>query len=562
MSTALRKKMHQDLQLAGLSEGTQGLYLRVLRQLAVHYDTPPDRLSEQQVRDYLLHLKNDKKSASSTLGIAYSAIKFFYSHTVPRDWPTLQRIRVQKEKRLPDVLTIDEVRQLIAAVRKLRFRTYFATVYSLGLRRNEGLHLQVRDIDGARMLVHVHRGKGAKDRFVPLPARTLTLLREYWVTHRNPVWLFPEIRSGQCGAVSSDGPMSKQSVQHAMQRVVRQLGLRKAVSIHTLRHSYATHLMEAGVNLRLIQQYLGHSSLQTTMVYLHLTTVSQEQAIAVINKLMELEPMPTVADVLRRYGGQYLERFGTTMPREHKKVLHAITACRTGELGTVLYVCQSCGEIHAIGRSCGNRHCPTCQHGKTKAWLDKQTDRLLPCPYFLVTFTLPAELRHWPEAISAWSMPRCSRRPARRCAPWPRTRDLLAPIASASSACCTHGAGHWTITRTCTMSCRGAASTRMAVAGCPPGLTSSCPRRLCPSSSAASSATSWHARTCFTWSTRRFGNATGWSTRRLPATAQPRCATSPRTSSEWRSVIIGSFLARMARSPSRTAASGPNDCGR
>ena len=270
MSTALRKKMHQDLQLAGLSEGTQGTYLRVVRQLAVHYHTPPDRLSEQQVRDYLLHLKNDKKSASSTLGIAYSAIKFFYSHTVPRDWPTLQRIRVQKEKRLPDVLTIDEVRQLIGAVRKLRFRTYFATVYSLGLRRNEGLHLQVPDIDSARMLVHVHRGKGAKDRFVPLPARTLTLLREYWVTHRNPVWLFPEIRSGQCGAVSSDGPMSKQSVQHAMQRVVRQLGLRKAVSIHTLRHSYATHLLEAGVNLRLIQQYLGHSSLETTMVYLHL----------------------------------------------------------------------------------------------------------------------------------------------------------------------------------------------------------------------------------------------------------------------------------------------------
>ena len=162
MSTVLRKKMHQDLQLAGLSEGTQGLYLRVLRQLAVHYDTPPDRLSEQQVRDYLLHLKNDKKSASSTLGIAYSAIKFFYSHTVPRDWPTLQRIRVQKEKRLPDVLTIDEVRQLIGAVRKLRFRAYFATVYSLGLRRNEGLHLQVRDIDSARMLVHVHRGKGAE----------------------------------------------------------------------------------------------------------------------------------------------------------------------------------------------------------------------------------------------------------------------------------------------------------------------------------------------------------------------------------------------------------------
>jgi hypothetical protein len=103
--------------------------------------------------------------------------------------------------------------------------------------------------------------------------------------------------------------------------------------------------------------------------------------------------MPTVADVLRRYGEQYLEQFGATMPGEHKKVLHAITACRTGELGTVLYACQSCGKIHVIGRSCGNRHCPTCQHDKTEAWLEKQTDRLLPCPYFLVTFTLPAELR-------------------------------------------------------------------------------------------------------------------------------------------------------------------------
>jgi hypothetical protein len=103
--------------------------------------------------------------------------------------------------------------------------------------------------------------------------------------------------------------------------------------------------------------------------------------------------MPTVADVVRRYGEQYLERFGATMPGEHKKVLHAISACRTGELGTVLYACQSCGKTHVIGRSCGNRHCPTCQHEKTQAWLEKQTDRLLPCPYFLVTFTLPSELR-------------------------------------------------------------------------------------------------------------------------------------------------------------------------
>ena len=103
--------------------------------------------------------------------------------------------------------------------------------------------------------------------------------------------------------------------------------------------------------------------------------------------------MPSVADVVRRYGGEYLERFGATIPREHKKVLHAIAACRTGALGTVLYCCESCGQTHAMGRSCGNRHCPSCQQDKTKAWLETQTERLLPCPYFLVTFTLPAALR-------------------------------------------------------------------------------------------------------------------------------------------------------------------------
>lgn len=287
MTTPLRQRMTQDLQLAGLSERTQEAYLRAVRQLADHFHSPPDRLSEQQVRNYFLHLKNDRKFASASMGIAYSGIKFFYSHTTPRDWPTLQRLRVRREKRLPDVLSVAELRQLIGAVRTLHNRTYFWTVYSLGLRLEEGLHLQVGDIDSGRMMVHVHRGKGAKDRFVPLPSRTLAMLREYWVTHRHPVWLFPATGRDHRQAALADGPMERSSVQGAMRRVVRELKFQKAISIHTLRHSYATHLLEAGVNLRLIQQYLGHSSLQTTMVYLHLTTVSQEQAVAAIEKLME-----------------------------------------------------------------------------------------------------------------------------------------------------------------------------------------------------------------------------------------------------------------------------------
>jgi integrase/recombinase XerD len=278
--------MLQDLQLAGMSERTQEAYLRSVRQLADHFHTPPDRLSEHQVRDYFLHLKNDRKFASGSLVIAYSAIKFFYSHTTPRDWPTLQRLRVRKEKKLPDVLSVDEVRRLITAVRTYHNQTYFWTVYSLGLRLEEGLHLQVRDIDSERMLVHVRRGKGAKDRYVPLPSRTLTILRQYWTTHRHPEWLFPaRSRDGQ-QPVTVDQPMTRSSVQKAMSRVVQELEFKKAISVHSLRHSYATHLLEAGVNLRLIQQYLGRSSLNTTMVYLHLTTASQEQAVARIETLM------------------------------------------------------------------------------------------------------------------------------------------------------------------------------------------------------------------------------------------------------------------------------------
>jgi integrase/recombinase XerD len=286
MITPLRQQMHQDLQLAGLSERTQEAYLRAVRQLAAHFRQAPDQLTENQLRQYLLSLKNDKQFAPSSLIVAACGIKFFYTHTAPRDWKTLQKLRVPRAKTLPDVLTIDEVRRLIDAVRTPHNRTYFWTVYSLGLRLQEGLNLQVGDIDGARMLVHVHHGKGAKDRYVPLPLRTLSLLRRYWATHRHPLWLFPATGRDHQHAASATGPMERSSVQGAMRRVVHELDFRKAISIHTLRHSYATHLLEAGVNLRLIQQYLGHSSLQTTMVYLHLTSLGHEQARTAIERVM------------------------------------------------------------------------------------------------------------------------------------------------------------------------------------------------------------------------------------------------------------------------------------
>ncbi len=197
-------------------------------QLADHFHTPPDRLTEPQLRDYFLHLKNDRHFAAASLGIAYSGIKFFYSHTIPRDWPTLKRLRVPREKRLPDVLSIDEVRRLIAAVRTPHNRTYFQTVYSLGLRLGEGLHLQVGDIDSARMMVHVHRGKGAKDRFVPLPS-THAEGPPRILGHPSPSDLaVPRHRPRSPPGRRRRRPMERSSVQGALRRVVRDLGLRKA----------------------------------------------------------------------------------------------------------------------------------------------------------------------------------------------------------------------------------------------------------------------------------------------------------------------------------------------
>jgi len=286
MATRLRQRMHQDLQLAGLTEGTQKAYLRAVKRFAAHFHKAPDLISEQEFREYLLYLKNERHYSPSALKVAASGILFFFTHTVPRDWPTFKTLSIPRPRSLPDVLSIVEVRQLIDAVRTTHNKVFFWTVYSLGLRLQEALNLQVGDIDSARMVVHVHRGKGAKDRYIPLPQRTLTVLRRYWATHRHPVWLFPATGRGQEQASSAAEPMARSSVHGAMKRVVRDLAIKKKVTIHTLRHSYATHLLEAGVNLRLIQQYLGHSSLQATMIYLHLTSLGQEQARATINTLM------------------------------------------------------------------------------------------------------------------------------------------------------------------------------------------------------------------------------------------------------------------------------------
>lgn len=286
-TTPLRERMRQDLQLAGLSERTEEAYLRAVRQLAEHFATPPNRLGEAQLREYFLFLVNETKLSAASIKMAFYGIRFFFRHTEPREWPTLERLKVRPERRLPDVLSRDEVHRIMDAVHTPHNRTFLWSVYSLGLRLDEARHLQPGDIDGKRRLVHVHRGKGARDRYVPLPTRTHAQLRDWYRTHRNPTWLFPASGHGHQDRPTATTPIGRSTVQNVLRRVVGELGIRKRVSIHTLRHSYATHLLEAGVNLRLIQQYLGHKSLQTTTLYLHLTTRGQEHAVGVIEQIME-----------------------------------------------------------------------------------------------------------------------------------------------------------------------------------------------------------------------------------------------------------------------------------
>jgi integrase/recombinase XerD len=276
--TALRRRMLEDLQLRGLAPKTQQCYLDAVKHLAQHYRRAPDQISEEDLRQYFLFLINDKKVAESTLRIHLYGIRFFYEHTLQRPWPVFDLVRPRNIQKLPVVLSLREVRSLLALVDNTKARTCLQLIYACGLRLTEGTHLQVADIDPQRMLVRVHQGKGGKDRFVPLAPRMLELLRDYWRRTRPRPWVFP-VRHRSV-------PLSSTALQKTFKAVVRQSGIPKDASIHTLRHSYATHLLERGVSLRVIQELLGHKSPRTTARYTHLTPPTLDVIHATINALM------------------------------------------------------------------------------------------------------------------------------------------------------------------------------------------------------------------------------------------------------------------------------------
>jgi site-specific recombinase XerD len=255
--------MIQDMRLRDLAEATQQAYVDAVRNLARHFNRSPDQLTEDEIRQFFVHLTRTQGRAKSTVRVHLFAIKFLFRHTLRRPLPVLDLIRLRRDSKLPAVLSRDEARQLLAHIRRPAARMSALLMYTCGLRVSEAIRLRIEDIDSRRMVVCVRSGKGRKDRYVPLPQRMLELLRAYWIEHRPGSWLFPN-RSGS-------RPIRREAVLQAVRGAAQDAKLSKSVCCHTLRHSYATHLLEEGVDLRSIQGLLGHRSIRSTIPYLHLT---------------------------------------------------------------------------------------------------------------------------------------------------------------------------------------------------------------------------------------------------------------------------------------------------
>ena len=283
----LLAKMTSDLKLAGKAERTVEAYTGAVRRLVRRTGKPLGEIEEEDVRQYLLDMV-DAQVARGTFSINLCGIRFFWMDTMGLDWKIFGLAKPRYDKKLPVVLSRDEVWRIFDEVTIDVYRVCLTTIYSCGLRLLEGATLEVPQIDSARMQLHIH-GKGGRDRYVPLPEGTLLMLRGFWRTHRSPVWLFPApTRKGLKHSLATNaGPVNRSSLQGAFRRARDKAGIRKKAHIHTLRHSYATHLLEDGVNLRLIQVYLGHSSVRTTQIYTHLTREVCARANDPVNRLMK-----------------------------------------------------------------------------------------------------------------------------------------------------------------------------------------------------------------------------------------------------------------------------------
>ena len=275
--------MLEELQRRNLSQLTAECYLRAVEEFALFYKRPPDQLGPDQIRQYQAHLFVDRKLDANTVCQHLSALRFFFIKTLKRKWSVEETPYPKRPIRLPDVLSREEVERLIDSADSPMHRMWLLTLDATGMRREELVQLKVSDIDSARMLIHIHEGKGNQDRDVMLSPKLLEELRDYWrwMNPKPKTYLFP----GGGRAHATDVPMSAKSVFHAVKHAAKRAGLQKRVHPHTIRHCFATHLLESGTDLRTIQLLLGHADLKTTSRYLHMSEVHLRATVSPLDSL-------------------------------------------------------------------------------------------------------------------------------------------------------------------------------------------------------------------------------------------------------------------------------------
>lgn len=280
---SLYRKHLSALKRQGKAESTIDVYSRAVRRLTEYFDSPPDTLTVEQLEGYFESLVSTH--SWSTVKVDRNGIQFFFRHVLKREWSWVDIVKPPQRKTLPDVLTLKELERLINGTRERRYQTFILVCFSMGLRLGEALSIKVGDIDSERNLLHVRQAKGLKDRYVILPQVALQALRDYWITHRNREWLFPQGRSGEERG-SAKTHMDRGGTQKSFKAIVTDVGIKKDITIHTLRHCYGTLLTDIGVGLRSIQEQMGHECPKTTALYTQLSTHTQIDTDKRINGLL------------------------------------------------------------------------------------------------------------------------------------------------------------------------------------------------------------------------------------------------------------------------------------
>ncbi|MCP4366026.1 MAG: tyrosine-type recombinase/integrase [Planctomycetes bacterium] len=281
----LHRQYAQALMLQGKSPKTVDSYCRSIRRLADYYDRCPVDITVDELKQYFADLV--ESHSWSTVKVDRNGFQHFWKQILGKDWDWVSIVKPPQSKRLPDILSIEDMQKLLNSFYTMHYRTFFLTTYSMGLRLGETLNLRVGDIDSSLMQVHIRAGKGQKDRIVPLPVVTLQALRCCWLKHRNPELLFPSMVGDAEQVQHTQRLMDRGSVNRALKAALKTAEISKPITTHSLRHSFGTHLVQMGVHLRHIQEHLGHESSKTTELYTHLTDVSHQHQRDIINHLMD-----------------------------------------------------------------------------------------------------------------------------------------------------------------------------------------------------------------------------------------------------------------------------------